>query len=201
MAFRRGSIDLDRRQLVTSLCTVGSAACLGCARSLFAEDGEKAPADRFAADSQMSYEQIFEFAFSGSFIPMMKALKGQVGLSRIQTAASLGGAQHMRQLAANVEDRTLSVFTMPLRRPNRMWQHVLTYDIVEDTEEAFEIKVTACLWARTFQRSLAADIGYSCICHPDFAAARAFNPKLQMTRDTTLMQGHSHCNHRWAMEA
>jgi hypothetical protein len=149
----------------------------------------------------MSYEQVFEFTFSGSFIPMMKALKGQVGLARIQTAASLGSAHHMRKLAANVEDRRLELFTMPLRKPNRMWQHVLTYDIVEDSETAFEIQVAECLWARTFRRSLAADIGYSCICHPDFAAAKAFNPKLQLTRDMTLMQGHPFCNHRWTMGA
>lgn len=196
-----GPIDLDRRELITSLCAVGSAACLGCTRDLFAADNRSAAVGRFAADSQMSFERVFEFAFSNNFIPMMKALKSQVGLSRIQTAASLGGAQHMRHLAANVEDRRLEVFTMPLRRPNRMWQHVMTYDIAEDSAAAFEIKVTECLWARTFQRSLAADIGYSCICHPDYAAASAFNPKLRMTRDKTLMQGFPFCNHRWTLEA
>ncbi len=47
----------------------------------------------------------------------------------------------------------------------------------------------------------AAELGYAWICHPDFAIATAFNPKMHLKRDTTLMQGESCCNHRWEVEA
>ena len=77
----------------------------------------------------------------------------------------------------------------------------LGFEIVEDTETAFEVRVTECLWAKTFRDADAADLGYACICHPDYAMAKAFNPKLHMVRDKPLMQGCSHCNHRWEVQA
>ena len=70
-------------------------------------------------------------------------------------------------------------------------------EVVEDTDAAFEIKVTECLWAQTFRKADAADLGAACICHPDYAAIEAFNPDYEMVRDKTLMEGHDCCNHRY----
>jgi hypothetical protein len=64
-----------------------------------------------------------------------------------------------------------------------------------------EIKITECLWAKTFRAANAADIGYATICYSDFAGAVAFNPKMRLVRTKTLMQGHDCCNHRWVLEA
>ena len=85
--------------------------------------------------------------------------------------------------------------------PEYFWSHVLTSQWVEKTERAAEIRVTECLWAATFRAAGAADIGYATVCHPDFAAATAFNPKMRMLRTKTLMQGHDCCNHRWVIDA
>jgi hypothetical protein len=70
---------------------------------------------------------------------------------------------------------------------------------VEDQPAAFEVKVEECLWAATFRKHKAEDLGYLLICHPDFAMARGFNPKMKLHRTKTLMQGHKCCNHRWEM--
>ena len=64
-----------------------------------------------------------------------------------------------------------------------------------------EVRVTRCLWAQTFREAGAADIGYAMVCHPDFLAGPAFNPKIRMTRTKTLMLGDDLCNHRWVVEA
>ena len=71
---------------------------------------------------------------------------------------------------------------------------------MEDTKTAFEVKVTECIWAKTFHDLKAPDIGYAMVCHADFAIATAFNPKMKLIRSKTLMQGHDCCNHRWVME-
>jgi hypothetical protein len=60
--------------------------------------------------------------------------------------------------------------------------------------------MTECLWAKTFLDANAADIGFACVCFPDYAVAQAFNPKMKMIRDKTLMQGHDCCNHRYVIE-
>ena len=189
---------MDRRQLVKSLCTAGSIACLGCSRLAFAA-AEGAPAHKFAAPSEMSFEEVFRVAYVNSFIPTMKVLAGRVGLETIQEAACASAAEEVRRSAASAPSRALADWAASLKTPNRLFEHVLTYDIIEDSRQAFEVRVTECLWATTFRDADAAELGYSWVCHPDFAMATAFNPRLRLTRDTTLMQGDRCCNHRWAI--
>jgi hypothetical protein len=59
------------------------------------------------------------------------------------------------------------------------------------------MRVTKCIWARTFLDAGLGDVGYAHICHGDYAGVRGFNPALEMVRDKTLMQGHDCCNHRY----
>ncbi len=70
-------------------------------------------------------------------------------------------------------------------------------DVVEFSEDVCELNVTECLWADTFKRSDAADIGYAAVCFADYTSITAFNPDFEMVRDKTLMQGHDCCNHRY----
>ena len=51
-------------------------------------------------------------------------------------------------------------------------------------------------WAKTFREAGSADIGYAAVCHEDYAACQAFNPKIKMIRTKTLMQGDGCCDHR-----
>jgi hypothetical protein len=191
--------DLDRRQLMTSLCAAGSFMCLGCSRLAFATDEGEPPTHKFAAPAEMSFEEVFTHAYAGSFISTMRVLQERVGLESIQSAASEAAARQFGQMAKAAPSNGLADWVFQLKNPNRLWRHALTYEIVEDTESAFEVRITECLWAKTFRDAEAADLGYACICHPDYAMAEAFNPKLRLTRDKTLMTGSSHCNHRWEM--
>jgi len=50
-------------------------------------------------------------------------------------------------------------------------------EIVEDTETAFEIKVTECIWATTFRQAEAGDFGYAAICFGDYAWAEGLIQK------------------------
>ena len=95
----------------------------------------------------------------------------------------------------------MAAWVAVLKTPDPLVDHVLTTEIVDESDTAVEVRITECLWAKTFREADAADLGYACICHPDFAMAKAFNPNMRMIRDKTLMEGHSHCNHRWVMEA
>ena len=198
MACPSNGPDLDRRQLVKSLCTAGSIACLGCSRLAFAA-AEDASVHKFAAPSEMSFEEVFKVAYVNSFIPTMKVLASRVGLETIQEAACDSAAEDMRRSAASMPGRDLADWAASLKKPNRLLEHVLTYDIVEDSQHVFEVRVAECLWATTFRDADAAELGYSWVCHPDFAMATAFNPRMRLTRDTTLMQGDRCCNHRWAI--
>jgi hypothetical protein len=87
-----------------------------------------------------------------------------------------------------------------MRNPPPLYEGALTIEMVEDSTNAMEVKITECLWARTFREAGGSDIGHACICHPDYTFAEGFNSQVRMIRTKTLMQGHDCCNHRWVVE-
>jgi predicted hydrocarbon binding protein len=87
-----------------------------------------------------------------------------------------------------------------MRNPPPLYEGALTIEMVEDSTNAMEVKITECLWARTFREAGGADIGHARICHPDYTFAEGFNSQVRMIRTKTLMQGHDCCNHRWVVE-
>ncbi len=188
----------------SALCA-GGLLCLGCSRAIA---GQQAPAaapaqpQKFGADSKMSFKDVYTFAYTNSYIPLLKALGDDIGreklLPMLQAAASRSAAASVKKSAPPPPKNTLSAFMPDENGP--FWSHVITLKWVEKTETAAEARVTECLWAATFRAADAADIGYATICYPDFAAAPAFNPRMRMVRTKTLMQGHDCCNHRWVLD-
>ncbi|MGD2153904.1 MAG: L-2-amino-thiazoline-4-carboxylic acid hydrolase [Gemmatimonadales bacterium] len=198
-----------RRDLLTKVLPAGALACLGCTKlcGLFqsAHAQEADPQHKFLADSGMSYADVFGFAFAGYYIPIMQGLSAQVGeeefIEMLKQASTEAGRRGGANQARSVANNDLATFVMPLTDPDRFWQHALTWEIVENSERAFEVKISECLWARTFRDAGAAEIGYAGICHGDYAWASGYNPQMRMERTKTLMQGHDCCNHRWLWES
>ncbi|MGA2326528.1 MAG: L-2-amino-thiazoline-4-carboxylic acid hydrolase [Bryobacteraceae bacterium] len=191
----------NRRNFLTKALPACAVSCLGCS----AASAQEAPPakHKFQEPSGLTYEQVFRMAFQEGYIPTMKALAEDLGkdklLEMLKSACSRTAARAGAERAGKAPKRDLAAFAAPLEQPGELTKHAVTYQIVEHTEQALEIKVTECLWAKTFREKDAADIGYAAICHPDFATAPAFNPKMKMVRTKTLMQGHDCCNHRWEM--
>ena len=198
-----------RRRFLTNALPAGTMLCLGCP-ALSALGGAQAnaqaptPKHKFAEDSKMSFEEVYKFAYENDHIPLLKTLANDIGrdkfIEMLKKATAQGAAEATKKQAEQLPKKDLAAFLAPLKADSYFWKHVLTFAMVEDTEKAAEIKVTECLWARTFRAADAADIGYATTCYGDYAAAPAFNPKMKMIRTKTLMQGNDCCNHRWVME-
>jgi len=166
----------------------------------------KTATPKFLADSRMTFKEVYQSSYQG-FIASMLALGQDLGRDKLvemlKNASSRAAAEGTRKTAPPPPKNTLAAFLAGMTDPktSRLWDHVLTRATVEESERVYELRITECLWAQTFRDADAADIGYACICHTDFAAASAFNPKMKLIRTRTLMQGDSHCNHRWVVEA
>ena len=52
---------------------------------------------------------------------------------------------------------------------------------------------------KVFREEDACDIGFAAVCFADYALPQAFNPKIKLIRDKTLMQGHEFCNHKYTI--
>jgi hypothetical protein len=199
----------DRRQLLLQMLPAGAFACLLCRNALAAagQTGGAAPPakNKFQAPCEMSYEELFQFAYVYGFIPSMKAMGAEVGREKLvemlTRASSTAAVEQVRERLKKNPKNDLATYTADLRNPIPLFKHAITFKLVEDTPTAFEARITECLWAKTFREADAADIGYACLCHTDVAATPAFNPKMKLILTTTLMQGNDCCNPRYVMEA
>ena len=209
MDMKDASGTSTRRRFLTNALPAGTLLCLGCpALSALGVSQANAqapsPKHKFAEDSKMSFEDVYKFAYKNGFIPLLKTLANDIGqdkfIAMLKKASSEGAERGAKEETKNLPKRDLATFLAGFKADPYFWKHVLTYEFVEETEKAAEIKVTECLWAKTFREADAADIGYATICHGDYAAATAFNPKMKMIRTKTLMQGNDCCNHRWVVE-
>ena len=188
----------------------GALLCLGGSHVLSLPSGIKtlkfdSEKHKFLNDSGMSWQAVYQFAYQSGYIPTMKKFAEKIGkdklITLIKESADEMAHEMIGEMAKNLPKRDLATFALTMKNPEPMFKNALTFEIVEDSANAFAIKVKECLWAKTFREADAAEIGYAAICHGDFAMAKAFNPNLRMIRTKTLMQGHDCCDHKWVWEA
>ena len=203
------SASPDRRNFLRCALAGGALVCVGCPVLRAADpDKEKPapapPAHKFQARSEMTYAEIFKFAYTESFIPVMQVFAESLGreklLMLLGDAGSKAMTKQVNEFAQKLPKRDLVTWFADFRKPNPFIEHALTFELPVDTPTVVQMKITECLWAKTFRDAGAADIGYACCCQPDQAAALAFNPKMKFTRTQTLMQGAPFCNHRYELE-
>ncbi len=148
----------------------------------------------------MTWRQVFDFSF-GQSIQIMANLGEQIGrpklIEMIRKASDAVVIENVRKIPVPPEKRDLAAWIAPVKQASPLFEHALELEVLKDTPAEFAIKVKQCLWAKTFRDKAAGDLGYALICHPDFAAVTAFNPKLKMVRTKTLMEGADSCDHRY----
>jgi hypothetical protein len=144
---------------------------------------------------------------NGQFMELIKALDGEMekaDLIRILNGLSEAtGRQAGERMARMARDRgeepSFEDFVAQFRPPR--YQNALTHEVVVDTEDTFELRVTECVWAEVFrEQDLGGDIGHAAVCNMDYAWPQAYSPAIRMERSKTLMQGHDCCNHRYLLD-
>jgi len=183
-----------RREAISGIISIGGLACFGKKAwagpfSSLQMEGEK---HRFQKEWGHTYEEAFRWKYEG-FIGLMKQFEDDLGKDRLIEMIKKGGDEICRQNAKNTPDFSFDEWT----QGGSFFQNMMVRDVVERTDRVYEIKVTECLWAKTFKEYDAADIGYALICYNDFASAKEVHPLITLERTKTLMEGQGCCNHRW----
>ncbi len=199
---------LDRRRFLATLMPACALTCLG-ARPLPGTSFPGATSDfqdtkhKFdeAFDRPLTFRQFFGARY-GEFIQLAKALEKEMGQDKLLDFLSKNTEARLFQAgqrqAKQSPDQSFATYVNTFKGPN--YDKTLTMEIVEDTDKAFELKVTECIWASVFLQAKAGEIGYAAVCFGDYAWAQGFNAKIKLVRDKTLMQGHEFCNHRYVWE-
>ena len=198
--------DASRRKFISSIVPFCTTACLIKGNNIpFLQTAGKVndqsthKFDR-KLDQEFTYRRLFSVRYH-EFIQFSKALKKEWGAEKLISFLKKNTEHRMFQYGQNQAekfgDNSFSTYVKQFRPP--AYQNLMTHEITEDTDTTFQMKVTECIWAKTFLEAGSGDIGYAHVCYGDYSWTRGFNPKITIERDRTLMQGHDYCNHRYIL--
>jgi len=196
---------ISRRQFISKAMPACSVACFGAghllawrpaeAKAVFQEEKHKFDNE---LQRKLTVKQFYATQYR-EFIQLAKALEKEMGKDKLIEFLKKATQERMLKMAQNhaknSTDNSFKTYVSTFRPPR--YKDVLTHVVVEDTDTAFELKVTECIWAKTFLDAKAGDIGYAHVCFGDYTWAEGFNPQIKMVRNKTLMQGDELCNHRY----
>ncbi|MFG1690974.1 L-2-amino-thiazoline-4-carboxylic acid hydrolase [Gemmatimonadota bacterium] len=199
------SLSMKRRDFLTRVMPACAIGCLGiCDPTNLAALG----AEALPCQEKHKFDEDFPVPLTlrqymsrqlRSGGQVLKAIEGEIGedeLLRILSDYSIGRGEAQGQGSAEqYPDRDF--FSYNERFRTGQMQSMITYEIVEDSEEAFEINVTECVLVEPMLELDAGKIGNAWLCDGDYGHAQGFNPKIRLIRDKTLMLGDSCCNHRY----
>ena len=131
-------------------------------------------------------------------LEILKKLKKRFGEEVIEIASSARLAVHkkwMKQLSKRKSGRPSEIFKHSAFSVTSAEEDLLEYEVVEDSDETFTVKVKKCKYADFYIKNGEPKIGYAMHCALDFGEAEAFSSGIILKRTKTIMQGDSYCNH------
>lgn len=197
------SMHLDRRQFFTRTIPAAALASLGCTHLLAAAVSTQEEDDhKFQQEiPPVTYLQWARHRHA-KYIGILKHLKGDIGEERLLEALKRASFAENVSLGRRLSSRidSMKTFAGPFRDENSRVGKTIVREIIEDSDTAFEMKITECLTETIFREADALDLGYACVCHADFGLPVGMEIDIRLIRDKTLMQGHDYCNHRYVLE-
>jgi hypothetical protein len=119
----------------------------------------------------------------------------QVASSTIQKDAAQSGKLMAERYGGNS-------FKELIRMVKEVWadEGALEFTILEETGQSLSFDVTRCQYAELYERLGVKDFGYCLSCNRDAPLIRGFNPRMQLLRTQTIMQGATSCDFHIVIE-
>lgn len=131
-------------------------------------------------------------------LEILKKLRERFGEAVIEIASEARLTLHrewMETLSKNASKRPSEIFNHSAFSVTSADESLLEYEVIEDSEERFEVRITRCKYADFYIERSEPGIGYAMHCALDFGEAAAFSPNIILKRTKNLMQGDECCNH------
>jgi hypothetical protein len=129
-------------------------------------------------------------------VPLVKALQAELGKERANELVrkTLGGLYRRygeefwrSKSEAGLGHAVASAFA------TYAGDDALDYDVIEQSQDKFEINVRACRYAEFYKALGEPELGFLLVCSADFATADGFGPDVKLTRTQTIMEGAAFC--------
>ncbi|MCP3923080.1 MAG: L-2-amino-thiazoline-4-carboxylic acid hydrolase [Desulfobacterales bacterium] len=196
-------LNQSRRQFCSTFlpaCAISYLSCNTLFASSLSDDKQVklTKNHKFQMDFSKPYEDAWRWKYS-YYIERMKHLGDFLGKDKFIELLKKATDESYKNTFEK-PGHALVDFIKPIKSNIPRFKIARTFNIVKESDNFAEFKVTECLYAKIFREKNAGDIGYATICHKDFALAKLFSPKLRLERTKTLMQAHDCCNHRYIWE-
>ena len=136
-------------------------------------------------------------------LEIFKKLQERFGKDVIQVASSSRLSVHkkwMERLSKQKSGRPSEIFMHSAFSVTSSNENLLEYEVLEDSNEKFAVKITRCKYADFYTEKGAPEIGYAMNCALDFGETEAFSSDIVLKRSKTLMQGDRYCNHCYELK-
>jgi hypothetical protein len=134
-------------------------------------------------------------------IDMLKAIEEDIGEEKLikilSKMAYKNGANNGKNLAVKLGKNDFHSYNDRFRDKEHTLNELTEFEIVEDSEKAFEVKVSQCVIVEPFIKAGAGKYANAELCDEDYGHAQGYNSKIELVRDKTLTLGHECCNHRY----
>ena len=133
-------------------------------------------------------------------VPLVKALQAELGEARANALVRkalgdlyrrLGEQWWQAKKTRHVGENMASAFASFAKGD------AIDYSVREQSQDAYEIDVTACRYAQFYQELGEPELGFLLVCGLDFPFAEGFGSDIKLSRTQTIMQGASHCDFRY----
>jgi hypothetical protein len=131
-------------------------------------------------------------------LEILKKLHERFGEDAIKIASNAKLSVHkkwMKKLSKNKSGRPSELFKHSAFSVTSSDNNLLKYEVVEDSDKRFAVKITRCKYADFYLEKGEPEIGYAIHCALDFGEAEAFSSEIILKRTKTLMQGDEYCDH------
>ncbi len=149
----------------------------------------------------LSHRERFDLEYASHFIPFLKILAQDMGHEAVIDYLHKLAIQEAEEYAAYVVQskgkNDLTVFKEDYSPTTPGISDILTIEVTEDSDEAYAIEITECIWAEVFRAAGLAEFGHAAVCCGDVPFAECINPGITLDLEGTLMQGKSACRLRY----
>lgn len=197
---KTSNLKENRRNFLKTMIPAGGMLCIGCpsltsANTTSLKKQDQDFSKRIQTELSLTHEKYFYLRYK-NFIGVMEKFAEYMGREELIAMLKKAKDDFYLSRKPNLKAKSVKDFINPMLENDDIKIH-LDMEVLELTDNVCQLKITNCLYAKTFRKENAGDIGYANTCYTDFKAAVTFNPKLKLERTKTLMEGHDFCDHRY----
>ncbi len=135
--------------------------------------------------------------------PVVEALAREFGrervldvVRRVVTGIAEAQGRELAQARGARDPAALAAALEPWTRDGALEMRLL-----RQTDRELHFDVTRCRYAEMYRALGLPELGAVLSCNRDFALGSGFNPRLRLRRTQTIMEGASHCDFRFTLDA